>query len=56
MPIQQMFLGAGGAVPLGDLPITSNLRWYHDAYFFSPTQWDDLSGKELDYGQVALIH
>ena len=44
MPIQQMFLGAGGAAPLGDLPVTSNLRWYHDAYFFSPTQWDDLSG------------
>ena len=50
MPIQQMFLGtSSGTQPLGDLPITSNLLWYHDAFYVTQsggnvTQWTDLSG------------
>ena len=34
MAIQQMFLGAGGAAPaepLGNIPVTSSLIFYHDA-------------------------
>ena len=52
MPIQQMFLGAGGpapAEPLGNIPVTSNLLWYHDAFYVTDngsqvTQWTDQSG------------
>ena len=52
MPIQQMFLGAGGpapAQPLGNIPVTSNLLWYYDGYYVTEsggqlTQWTDQSG------------
>ena len=35
MPIQQMFLGGGAAPaePLGSIPVTSSLLWYHDAFY-----------------------
>ena len=51
MPIQQMFLGGGAAPaePLGNIPVTSNLLWYHDAFYVTDngsqvTQWEDRSG------------
>ena len=52
MPIQQMFLGAGGpapAEPLGNIPVTSNLLWYYDGYYVTGdesgiSQWEDRSG------------
>ena len=52
MPIQQMFLGAGGAAPaepLGSIPVTSSLLWYYDGYYVTEsggqlTQWTDQSG------------
>ena len=52
MAIQQMFLGAGGpppAEPLGSIPVTSSLLWYHDAFYVTDngsqvTQWTDQSG------------
>ena len=52
MPIQQMFLGAGGAAPaepLGSIPVTSSLLWYYDGYYATEsggqlTQWTDQSG------------
>lgn len=51
MPIQQMLLGTGpgGAEPLGNLPVTSNLLWYFDGFYVtesgsSITEWLDQSG------------
>ena len=51
MPIQQMLLGAGagGAEPLGNIPVTSNLLWYYDGFYVtesgsSITEWLDQSG------------
>ena len=51
MPIQQMFLGGGAAPaePLGSIPVTSSLLWYHDAFYVTDngsqvTQWTDQSG------------
>lgn len=51
MPIQQMLLGTGpgGAEPLGNLPVTSNLQWYFDGFYVtesgsSITEWLDQSG------------
>jgi len=51
MAIQQMLLGLGAdiAKPLGDIPVTSNLLWYHDAFYVTDsgsqiTQWTDQSG------------
>ena len=51
MPIQQMFLGGGAAPaePLGSIPVTSSLLWYHDAFYVTDngsqvTQWEDRSG------------
>lgn len=50
MPIQQMFLGAGGsapAEPLGNLPVSGAL-WYYDGYYFTNNSgsltWTDQSG------------
>ena len=50
MPIQQMFLGAGGpppAQPLGALPVSGAL-WYYDGYYFTNSggslTWTDQSG------------
>jgi len=50
MPIQQMFLGAGGpppAEPLGALPVSGAL-WYYDGYYFTNSggslTWTDQSG------------
>ena len=51
MAIQQMLLGLGAdiAKPLGDIPVTSNLLWYYDAFYVTDsgsqiTQWTDQSG------------
>ena len=51
MPIQQMFLGAGGPAPaesLGSLPV-GGANWYHDSFHVTKsgsqvTQWTDQSG------------
>ena len=51
MPIQQMFLGAGGPAPaesLGSLPV-GGANWYHDSFHVTlsgsqVTQWTDQSG------------
>lgn len=49
MPIQQMLLGTGGgAVPLGNLPVSGAL-WYYDGYYVTEsgsniTEWLDQSG------------
>ena len=50
MPIQQMFLGAGagGAEPLGNLPVSGAL-WYYDGFYVTEsgsniTEWLDQSG------------